>query len=252
MLRRDGTLGKQFSNNVSGDPMSWSIDSSLDQRQKDIVFSLRQLRRARSFSIVAIATLSVGIGATVAVFSLVEAVVLRPLPFANADRALPGVFDGVAALIQGNSFTVLHGETPEVVTATRISSDFLHVFGVNPEVGRGFSTAEDRPGAAHVVMLSHARWMKDYNGQRSAVGQFLQVGGESYAIIGVTPASLDVVNNPDALWVPLALSSTDLTQVRPRLPHLIAITSHNRTRKAQLLMNASTAVVCLMTTWWAS
>ncbi|MEP6764419.1 MAG: ABC transporter permease [Gemmatimonadaceae bacterium] len=215
--------------------------ATFDQLRKDTSFALRQLRRARSFSIAAIATLSIGIGATVAVFSLVEAVVLRPLPFANADRvvnphpmrdgvlvpwssnlefatwrALPGVFDGVAAMIQGNAFTVLHGETPEVVTATRVSADFLHVFGVNPEVGRGFSTGDDQPGAAHVVMLSHVRWMKDYNGQRSAIGQYLQLDGESYSIIGVTPASLDVVNAPDALWVPLALSSTDLTDFRSR------------------------------------
>lgn len=244
----------------------------------DIAFALRQFRTARSFSIAAIATLTIGIGATVAVFSVVEAVVLRPLPFADPDRvvaphpvrqgvpvvtasnlefatwrALPRVFDGVTAIITGNSYTLSRGETPEVVTGTQATSDLTHVFGIHPELGRGFSTDDDQPGAPHVVILSHRLWLKDYNGQRSAIGQQLQLDGESYTIIGVMPALFEIVNSQDALWVPMRLSTTDLLDFKARRLQLIARLSPGVTlEQAASTINASETALSTQYPMWGN
>src|SRR5690349_17784348 len=199
------------------------------------LYGIRQLIKAPSFAIAAIATLALGIGATAGVFSVVNAVVLRPLPFADADRVvnlhpardgaplavasnleletwrqLPRVFDAVAGVVSGASFTLTRGDAPEVVTGGRVTSEFSRVFGVTPAIGRSFTPTDDQPGAPRVVMLSHALWLRAFNADRGALGQSLRLDGEQYTVIGVMPASFDLAGTGDQLWVPLALSSTDL------------------------------------------
>jgi predicted permease len=224
-----------------------NIRDTLDRLRQDALFGLRQLLVARSFAIAAIITLAIGIGATTAVFSVVEAVVLRPFPFSHADRvvdlhpvrdgvplvtssnlefatwhALPHIFDAVVATQPGVSFTVTRGDAPEVVTGTRSTAAVTQVLGVAPELGRGFDDADDQPGAPHVVILSHRLWVREFNADRAVLGKQLRLDGDSYAIIGVMPASLDAVSFGAELWEPLALSSTDLLDFKSRGLLLVA------------------------------
>jgi hypothetical protein len=209
--------------------------------RQDVLFAIRQLIKAPSFAIAAVLTLALGIGATAGVFSVVNAVVLRPLPFADVDRVvnlhparegvslngasnlelatwreLPRLFDAVAGVVSGVSFSLTRGDSPEVVTGARVTSEFSRVFGVSPVMGRGFSDADDQPGAPLVVILSHALWLRAFNADRAALGQTIHVDGEPFTVIGVMPASFDQAGSGDALWVPLALSTADLQEFRRR------------------------------------
>jgi predicted permease len=218
-----------------------TANDTVDRIKQDSRFALRQLIKAPSFAIAAVATLALGIGATAGVFSVVNAVVLRPLPFADADRVvnlhpardgvplaiasnlelatwrqLSRAFDGVVGIVSGVSFTLTRGDAPEVVSGARVTSDFSRVFRVAPEIGRGFTAADDQPGAPHVVILSHALWLRAFNGDRTALGQTIRLDDEAYSIIGVMPASFDRAGTTDALWIPLVLSSTDLQEFKRR------------------------------------
>jgi putative ABC transport system permease protein len=221
----------------------------MDTLRQDARFALRQLVTARSFSAAAIGTLAIGIGATVAVFSMVVAVILRPFPFANPDRvvnlhparngvplavssnlefatwrALPRAFDGVVAISSGNPFIVERGDAPEVVNVGRASAELTHVLGITPALGRAFSPDDDQPSAPHVVILGHKLWLRDYNGERAVLGQHVRMNGDSYEIIGVMPASFDAVslNLGNDVWVPLALSTADLQNFKVRSLQIVA------------------------------
>ena len=219
----------------------------MDSLRRDLLFAVRQLIRARSFTLAAIGTLGLGIGATVAVFSIVEAVVFRPFPFTNPDRvvdlhparngipvavgsnlefatwrALPRAFDGVAAVTGPTSFTLTRGDAPEVVNGLRATADLTHVLGVPLELGRGFSPEDDRPGAPHVVILGHRLWARDYNSDPHILGQHIRLDGDSYEVIGVLPASIEAVTGDNDLWAPLALSSTDLLDFHARSLQIVA------------------------------
>lgn len=214
---------------------------------QDAKFAVRQLRAARAFAVAAITTLAIGIGATAAVYGLLDAVVLRPLPFTQADRvvnlhpardgipiptasglefatwrALPRVFGSVAAYAPQTTFTLDRGDLPEVISGTRASADFTRALGLEPELGRTFTAADDVPGAAHVVLLAHGLWVREFRGDRSALGKSLRLNGESYTIIGVMPASFDDVSGGDELIVPLALPSTALLDFKARTLQLVA------------------------------
>ena len=214
---------------------------TVDHLRQDSSFAIRQLVKSPSFAIAAIITLALGIGATAAVFSVVHAVVLRPLPFAEPDRVVnlhpardgtplatasnlelaqwgevPRAFDAVAGIVSGVSFTLTRGDSPEVVTGARVTSGFTRVFGVSPSLGRAFAAADDQPGAARVVMLSHALWMRAFNGDRHVLGQTIRLDGDAYSIIGVMPGSFDHSGTGDELWVPIALSTTDLQDFKRR------------------------------------
>lgn len=228
-----------------------SVDRSglnlLDRLGGDALYGVRQLMSARSFSIAAVLTLAIGIGATAAVFTVIEAVILRPFPFVAPDRvvdvhparqgtpvatssnleyatwrALPHAFDAMVAITPQVSFTLTHGDAPEVVTGSRATSALAQVLGVTPELGRGFSSEDDQVGAPHVVVLSHALWARDFNADRAALGRQLRLDDESYTVIGVMPGSLDHVSNGTQLWIPLALSTTDLLDFKARTLQLVA------------------------------
>jgi len=219
----------------------------MDTLWRDLLFAVRQLTRARSFTVAAVGTLGLGIGATVAVFSIVEAVVFRPLPLTTPDRvvdlhparngvplavasnlefaswrALPRAFDGVAAISGQSSFILARGDAPEVVSGVRATGDLTRVLGISPEIGRGFTADEDRPGAPHVVILGHRLWVRDYNGDRAVLNQHIHLDGDSYEVIGVMPASIDAVTGDNDLWTPLALSSTDLLDFKSRSLQVVA------------------------------
>jgi putative ABC transport system permease protein len=227
--------------------MSAELLRFTDRVKRDSLYGVRQLLRARSFAFAAIATLAIGIGATAAVCSLVEAVVLRPFPFADPDRvvnvhpkhdgaplvtssnlefatwrALPRTFGAIVATIPQVSLTLAHGDQPEVVTGARTTWALREVLGVAPELGRAFTATDDQPGAPKVVMLSHKLWLRDYNGSRTVLGQQLRLDDEAYTVIGVMPSSLDPVSSGTEVWIPLALTSTDLLDFKARNLQLVA------------------------------
>lgn len=199
---------------------------------QDLRFALRQLRKSPGFTLLATLTLAIGIGAATAVFSLVDAVLLRPLAFPapthlvalntlsqprgggspNApatipnDTSYPNFFDWRAqsrsfehlAAYQANSFTLAAANT----SASRIdglaaSADFFRVLGVSPALGRDFTLADEQAGARSVI-VSHGLWQSALNAAPNAIGQTIHLSEEPYTVIGVLPASFEFPNAPDA------------------------------------------------------
>ena len=206
-----------------------------DELRQDATFALRQLLRARGFTIVAILTLALGIGATAAVFSALDAVALRPLPYANADRivvvhptrkgeptdpsppeylayrAVPA-FDHVAAAVLQAGITLRLRDLPEMITGGRVTADYFAVFGAHPFIGRTFTAEEDSPGRANVAVISYRLWMSHFNGDRAAVGRVVEMDGAPHTILGVMPKEFDVTHGSEDIWTPIAFSSDDATK----------------------------------------
>ncbi|MEO7086056.1 MAG: ABC transporter permease [Gemmatimonadaceae bacterium] len=206
-----------------------------DTIKQDVVFGLRQLRRSPAFTIVAVSTLALGIGANSAIFSVVYSVLLRPLPFANADRILAlGQRDGsnaVCCLPFGNyaawrdrtagfaeigatwgGSSVLTGTgDPLTVGMVPASASYFRAMFIPPTLGRYYTDAEDRVGAPRVVVLSYALWQNRFNGDRGVVGRSITLSGNPYQVVGV--ASPDYILAPPAerVWVPLAIPAQRLS-----------------------------------------
>ncbi|MGH9887177.1 MAG: ABC transporter permease, partial [bacterium] len=170
----------------------------LGELRHDVIFAFRQLAKARAFSAVAIATLALGIGATAAVFSALDAVVLRPLPLENPDRIVRlepsrrgdayGVsapeflgihgtkpFQHLAAAILGSGITMTVGDAPELIGGARVTAEYFDVFAAKPMLGRTFTVQEDTPGAPKVAMLSHRLWVSHFNSDPGIVGRAIQL-----------------------------------------------------------------------------
>ncbi len=196
----------------------------------DLRYAVRMLLKAPGFTIIAIFALALGIGANTAIFSVVNAVLLRPLPYPEPDRLVvlrettlqfpsgsvsyPNYLDWRAgqhtftdlALVRRESFNLsLPGGqmAPERVGGGRVSWNFLAVLGMKPLLGRDFSEAEDVPGAAPVVMIGERCWRTRFGGSRGVLGQQVMLDGVAREIIGVLP---DAVRYPRLaeIWVPLA------------------------------------------------
>src|SRR5215813_9244370 len=192
----------------------------------DLRFALRQLVKNPSFTIVAIFALALGIGANTAIFSVVNAVLLRPLPYPDADKLIvlrerSHIFDNGAvgymnwldwhagqqsftdiALVRRESFNFSVGAglgTPERLRGVRASSGFLSVLGLKPKIGRDLSAADDIAGAANVALVSENLWRKHFGGSPSVLGRRVLIDGLQREIIGVFPAQLQFGRNPDVL-----------------------------------------------------
>src|SRR6185503_10248760 len=188
---------------------------SMDALLRDISYSFRRLRRSPAFTIIVVLTLALGIGASPAIFSVVNTVLLRPLPYRAAERLVsvehfyPSLNNMEAPVSahgfhdyrdQTKSFESFAVETqfganltgtgdPERVPGSRVSGDWFHVLGVSPIVGRAISRDDDQPGKEHVVVLSYGLWTRLFANSPSAVGKTIELNGESYQIIGVMPPS---------------------------------------------------------------
>ncbi len=179
---------------------------------QDLRFALRMLRKNPGFTAVAILTLALGIGANTAIFSVVNGVLLRPLPYHDADRLTlvwekedPGVKDNVGYATyldwkaQNKSFQdlavysswqpVLQVGEAEQLNGLRVTSNYFRTLGVHPELGRDFLSEEDNPGANKVVILSHALWQKKFNSDPSIIGKPIDMNATQYIVAGVLPAS---------------------------------------------------------------
>src|SRR5207245_2083695 len=175
----------------------------------------------RTFSSMALATMALGIGSITAVFSLIDAVLIRPLPFADPDRlfhandvGMLGPFDTLransrladyAGYLGVRAFNVAGRDWPERVKGSQVSANFFRVLGSSPVLGRTFDEAEDRPGRLRVVVLSHDFWVQRYEARPDAIGQKLSLDEATYEIVGVMPAGFRYPAASVNFWIPMRL-----------------------------------------------
>lgn len=201
----------------------------IDQTVQDVRFAWRQLRRAPAFSVTALLLSGLGVGATTAVFSVVNALLIVPLPYPDAARvyalATPSgggvdgetfhavlarttVFSAVAAQRQTGGWSLVAGAHAESVAALRVSAHYFDVLGTPPPMGRPFSAGEDAPGGADVVVISDAVWQRAFGKASDVVGRQVVLGSVPHTIIGVMPDSFRSTPPVD-VWTPLRLSPRD-------------------------------------------
>jgi predicted permease len=210
----------------------------LDTLIQDVRFSLRTLKKSPVFFLVAVITLALGIGATVAAFSVVNAVLLRPFGFKNPERllwiysqrpdnprtnfSLPEycdyrdqntLFDGLAAIASFNPSLSDSGE-PERVQRVRVTANLFSIVGLHPLIGRTLIAEDDKNGAEPVVLLSYRVWARRYAKNPDVVGRYANVNGESRRIVGVLPSSFALPNLDTDIVVPLQPESDPLRHVR--------------------------------------
>jgi macrolide transport system ATP-binding/permease protein len=182
-----------------------------DSLQRDLRYSLRQLRKNLGFAATAVFVLALGMCASMAIFAFVDAALIKPLPYRDPARLL-GVYERVHSfeysnlsyddfldwrernvvfssfdIYQRNGYNLSTPTGPQPVVVARISSGFLHTFGVTPLMGRDFVPGDNLPSSPHTAMLTYAAWQHRYAGKRDVVGQVVTFDGEPVTIIGVTP-----------------------------------------------------------------
>jgi putative ABC transport system permease protein len=235
-------------------PQRWE-----DEMIQDLRYGMRMLRKNPGFTMIAVITLALGIGANTAIFSVVNAVLLRPLPYPDSGRLtmvwqkytnrgwglVPVSYPNFVAIREQSQvfadlsatsyypFNLVAEDNPERLMGMRVSANFFTVLGVSPVVGRAFLPEEDKAGAQRVVILSHGLWQRRFGLDAGIIGKSLTLNGEAYTVAGVMPPdfqypppfNVTLVSNvytmPKAdLWVPLAISANQ-TSVGSRNYHLI-------------------------------
>ena len=195
----------------------------------DVRLAFRQLRSAPGFTLAATLTLALGIGGTTAIFSLVNAVILRPFAFPDPERVMTvwehwrdsrselsaanfldlqsssDAFESMTALTW-RSYNIATQDAPERVLGVEATHEFFDVFGVRPVLGRGFLPEEDSPGRERVVVLSHELWMERFGADSALVGREVRINSTAYTVVGVMPPGFDPFTNGERLWVPIAFT----------------------------------------------
>jgi putative ABC transport system permease protein len=203
---------------------------------QDIRYGVRTLIKSPGFTVVAVLTLALGIGANSAIFSFVDAVLLRPLPYRHADRIMlvwekpPGggrnvisalnfldwktgnsVFEPLVATT-GSSMTLSGVEEPMLLRGARVSAGYFDIFQITPALGRTFAPDEDEPGKEHVVVLSHKLWTTTFGADAGIIGRSLTLDGEPYTVIGVMPQGTAFDRGFSQMWRPLAFKPSERTR----------------------------------------
>jgi putative ABC transport system permease protein len=221
----------------------------LDEVARDVRYALRQLRRTPSFSVIAIATLALGIGGTTAMFSAFDAVLIRPLPYAEADRLvmiwddmggkditsrhnpppaewiewrrLNTVFTDLACSQPGEPTISGDGE-PEQIPARKVTWTFWSVLGVRPALGRVFTEAEDN-ASVRVVVISHGLWQRRFGGRSDVVGRKMSLDDQPYEVIGVMPQDFYFMPSREIdIWMPASFPAWMRTNFAWHDAHIIA------------------------------
>ena len=195
---------------------------------QDFRFSLRSLLKRPGFTAIVLLALALGIGANTAIFSLVNAVILQPLPYRDPDRLISvygtrnrstqgsvGPTDFLDYRSQNNTFeqfaasgsmmlpmNLTGSGEPERLNASIITGNYFDTFGVRPALGRGFSLENEKTGQDHVTVLSHAFWQTRFGGDPNIVNKTINLDGKAYEVLGVMPAEV-VLPQPAQLWVPI-------------------------------------------------
>ena len=213
---------------------------------RDLRYALRSLAQAPAFALIAVLTLGLGIGANTAIFSMVDAVLLRPLPYPHPDELIsvrendakfpnmsvsyPDYLDWVAdnrsfvslAAYRGTGAVLTHAGPPAIISGQDATWQYFDVLGIHPELGRTFLPAEDKPGAADVVVLADSFWHDRFGGSPSILGQSIELDSKPRTVIGVMPPGFPgLASGKDAVqyWVPLGAEATQKSGLMNRGSH---------------------------------
>jgi len=229
---------------------------------QDVRLALRVMGKSPGFTAIAVSALALGIGANTAIFSVVNGVLLQPLPFKDPDRLVTvarlfkdgglgaasvpkymvwrqtnQVFDAMTAYdFAGPGLNLSTGDKPEQVKGIHVSAEFFEVFGATPLAGRTFSKDEDRPGGPRLAVISHGLWKRHWGGDPNVIGRPIVLNGEPYTLAGVL--GHDFHSYPPAdIWIPLQADPNSVNQghylkVSARLKPGVSL----QTAKAQLKM----------------
>ncbi|HEX8140372.1 MAG TPA: ABC transporter permease [Pyrinomonadaceae bacterium] len=205
---------------------------------QDLRYGLRMLRKNPGFAVVAVIALSLGIGANAAIFSVVNAVLLRSLPYDDPDRLVvlrenkppqfpefsvaPGnfidwqkqntVFEKLAA-VRGFPYNLVDaGSEPERLRGARVSAGLFEMLGARPAQGRTFLAEEDQPGHDAVAILSHSLWQRRFGGDPNIVGRSISLNASSYTVIGIMPPTFQFPDRETEIWTPVAFDEKQAQQ----------------------------------------
>ncbi len=214
---------------------------------RDLQFSLRQLRKSMVFTVVAVATLALGIGCNTAIFSVFYSVLLRPLPFPDPDRVVmvseratqfpilsvswQNLKDWEAQSTSFQEFgatrvftSALTGNgDPEQIPSQMISGNLLHLLGVNVIAGRAIQAADDQPASPAVVLLGYGLWQRKYGGSQDIIGHAINLDNQSYTVIGILPKGYELLQQSPDVVVAMGPWASKLPDDRSWHPGIIAI-----------------------------
>ncbi|HEX6496643.1 MAG TPA: ABC transporter permease [Acidobacteriaceae bacterium] len=215
---------------------SYGWENTVRTILSDLRFAARQLRKHPGFTVVSVVTLAIGIGASTAIFSAVDPVLFKPLPYRHPDRILMiwNTWEGArwelafgtyleiskrshslesSAIFEPWQPAMTGNAEPERLNGQSVSASFFHVLGVAPVLGRDFRAAEEGPNGPKVLILSDRLWRRLYHADPSALGHPLRLDGDSYTIIGVMPRGFeDVLSPASELWTPDRYDSSQITR----------------------------------------
>ena len=204
---------------------------------QDLRYGIRTLLKRPGFAVIAVATLALGIGSSTVIFTVVDAALLRGLPYREPNRLVHlwertpkqdfnkremsypdyqdyqqnTVFEGLAAYTGGGAILTGLGE-PERVACPRASANFFSVLGVEPILGRTFQSGEDVPNGPKVTVLTYGYWQRKFGGDAGVLGRAISINGESYTIVGVLPATFQFALRNSDLWIPYQPTQNQLTR----------------------------------------
>ncbi len=214
---------------------------------QDLRYGARMLMKQPGFTLIAVLTLALGIGATTAIFSVVNAALLKPLPFSEPNKLVwvmgtnsagsnstplspldfldyrqqNSSLDHLAAYIaMPVSYNLTGSGEPERLAGQVVTTDYFDTLGVKPALGRAFLPTEEEPGNMHVALLSHGLWQRRFGGEASVINRAVTLDGKSYTVIGVLPPHFRLTAEAD-LWVPMSFSA--FPEMRQRKGHFLRV-----------------------------
>ena len=233
LARKAGDLDPLAARRQFGNPTHWREESHdawgwgpVERVWQDVRFAFRMLRKNAAFTALALATLSIGIGANTLIFTVVHTVLLSPLPYRQPERLVrilgrkanwsdymsgPDVadiaaqntaFDGVAMYTPEGGDLAEAGES-EHLQGSQVSANLLSVLGVSPIAGRGLDAGDEKPNAPPAVVISYALWQRKFGGERSIIGKTVALGDYPRTVVGVMPPSFRIPNPETQYWVPI-------------------------------------------------
>src|SRR5438445_2256592 len=238
------------------------LRDTMESLIKDIRYGVRSLLKRPGFTAIAVITLALGIGANTTLFSFVNGILLRPLPYRDPgqlvilDETSPKqgiksfsvsypnfvdwreqnhVFEDVA-VYQASTYSLVGGGEPEQIRGARISQGLFELLGVTPKLGRTITAEEDRPETNNVVLISHSLWQRRFASAESVVGQSLTVNGRACTIVGVMPSGFKFPETAE-LWVPMALNEKLYTRNDHGLKGIARLKPNVTLEQAQAEMN---------------
>jgi putative ABC transport system permease protein len=246
--------GRGLSHDAAMEALAGDVDAAASLRARwfdaltaDVRYALRALRINPGFTAVVMLTLALGVGATTAIFTVVDAVMLKPYPYPDMERIMilrEAVRGGQELSVSWQNFQDWHdqnqvfeqfgvyrpmvmnltgGDQPERVVSTLVSSEVFKAVGMQPAIGRAFAADEDKPGAPRIVVVSDRFWRSHFNADAAAVSRSVVLDGEPYTIVGVMPAEMRFPSRLTDVWLPLGLFVPTFPAARGNHPGLTVV-----------------------------